>query len=69
MRVSLDMLLVMDMSETVNSSSPSLTTKEFNFFFFYFAGNLHLNIVADQYSEEIQNALEPFVYELVGMYY
>lgn len=30
-----------------------------------FSGNLHLNIVADQYSQEIQDALEPFVYELV----
>lgn len=29
-------------------------------------GNLHLNIVADQYSQEIQDALEPFVYELVS---
>lgn len=31
-----------------------------------FAGNLHLNIVAASYSPEIQAALEPFVYELVG---
>ncbi|THH03002.1 hypothetical protein EW145_g6613 [Phellinidium pouzarii] len=31
-------------------------------------GNLHLNIVADQYSTEIQDALEPFVYELVASY-
>ena len=30
------------------------------------SGNLHLNIVADTYSDEIQAALEPFVYELVG---
>ena len=30
------------------------------------AGNLHLNIVADQYLPEIQDALEPFVYEVVG---
>lgn len=29
-------------------------------------GNLHLNIVADSYTQEIQDALEPFVYELVG---
>ncbi|KAF5374929.1 hypothetical protein D9758_000131 [Tetrapyrgos nigripes] len=29
-------------------------------------GNLHLNIVANSYSPEIQAALEPFVYELVG---
>lgn len=29
-------------------------------------GNLHLNIVADAYTPEIQDALEPFVYELVG---
>jgi len=32
------------------------------------AGNLHLNIVAASYSPEIQAALEPFVYELVGKY-
>ena len=29
-------------------------------------GNLHLNIVAKEYSDEVTNALEPFVYELVG---
>ncbi len=31
------------------------------------AGNLHLNVVADTYSSEIQDALEPFIYELVGV--
>ncbi|EJD04189.1 FAD-binding domain-containing protein [Fomitiporia mediterranea MF3/22] len=31
-------------------------------------GNLHLNIVADQYLPEIRDALEPFVYELVASY-
>ncbi|CAK5280147.1 unnamed protein product [Mycena citricolor] len=31
-------------------------------------GNLHLNIVAKAYSDEITNALEPFVYELVASY-
>jgi len=30
------------------------------------AGNLHLNIAAAAYSQEIESALEPFVYELVG---
>ena len=29
-------------------------------------GNLHLNVVAETYSPEIEAALEPFVYELVG---
>lgn len=29
-------------------------------------GNLHLNIVAEAYTPEIEAALEPFVYELVG---
>ncbi|KAK0421791.1 FAD-linked oxidase-like protein [Armillaria borealis] len=29
-------------------------------------GNLHLNVVADTYSSEIQDALEPFIYELVA---
>ena len=29
---------------------------------------MHLNVVADAYTLEIQNALEPFIYELVGMY-
>ncbi|KAF8922408.1 FAD-binding domain-containing protein [Mucidula mucida] len=28
-------------------------------------GNLHLNVVADAYTQEIQDALEPFIYELV----
>ena len=31
-------------------------------------GNLHLNVIAQLYSDEIQNALEPFIYELVGTY-
>jgi hypothetical protein len=31
-------------------------------------GNLHLNVIADAYTVEIQNALEPFIYELVGVY-
>ena len=29
-------------------------------------GNLHLNVVAQAYSQEIQDALEPFIYEVVG---
>ncbi|KDQ63778.1 hypothetical protein JAAARDRAFT_29818 [Jaapia argillacea MUCL 33604] len=31
-------------------------------------GNLHLNVVADAYTPEIEAALEPFVYELVAKY-
>ncbi|EIW64773.1 FAD-binding domain-containing protein [Trametes versicolor FP-101664 SS1] len=31
-------------------------------------GNLHLNIVAEAYTPEIEAALEPFVYELVASY-
>ncbi|KAJ7357172.1 FAD-binding domain-containing protein [Mycena albidolilacea] len=31
-------------------------------------GNLHLNIVAAAYTQEIQDALEPFVYEVVASY-
>jgi len=31
-------------------------------------GNLHLNIIAHAYTPEIQDALEPFVYELVASY-
>lgn len=31
-------------------------------------GNLHLNIVADSYTPEIQEALEPYIYEVVGTY-
>ena len=31
------------------------------------SGNLHLNIVADAYLPEIQDALEPYIYEVVGM--
>ena len=30
------------------------------------AGNLHLNVIADAYTQEIEAALEPFIYELVG---
>jgi hypothetical protein len=30
------------------------------------AGNLHLNVAAAAYTPEIESALEPFVYELVG---
>lgn len=29
-------------------------------------GNLHLNVIADAYTPEIEAALEPFIYELVG---
>ncbi|KAJ7071213.1 hypothetical protein C8F01DRAFT_1206779 [Mycena amicta] len=32
-------------------------------------GNLHLNICAAAYTQEIQDALEPFVYELVASYH
>ncbi|EMD41780.1 hypothetical protein CERSUDRAFT_41541 [Gelatoporia subvermispora B] len=32
------------------------------------SGNLHLNVVADAYTPEIEAALEPFVYELVAKY-
>lgn len=31
-------------------------------------GNLHLNVVAAAYTPQIEAALEPFVYELVGEY-
>jgi len=31
-------------------------------------GNLHLNVCAAAYTQEIQDALEPFVYELVASY-
>jgi hypothetical protein len=34
--------------------------------FICLAGNLHLNIAAAAYTQEIESALEPFVYELVG---
>jgi len=29
-------------------------------------GNLHLNVIADAYTAEIEEALEPFIYELVA---
>lgn len=29
-------------------------------------GNLHINIVADKYSEETEKAIEPYIYELVS---
>ncbi|KAG8815465.1 hypothetical protein FRC19_001016 [Serendipita sp. 401] len=31
-------------------------------------GNLHLNVIAEKYSQEVENALEPFVYELVASF-
>ncbi|KAF5390339.1 hypothetical protein D9757_002782 [Collybiopsis confluens] len=31
-------------------------------------GNLHLNVIASAYTQEIQDALEPFIYEFVGKY-
>jgi hypothetical protein len=31
-----------------------------------FPGNLHLNVIANAYTPEIEAALEPFIYELVG---
>ncbi|PVF94954.1 putative DLD2-D-lactate dehydrogenase [Serendipita vermifera] len=31
-------------------------------------GNLHLNVAAEKYSDEVEQALEPFVYELVESY-
>jgi len=30
-------------------------------------GNLHLNIVAREFKEEIRETIEPYIYELVGM--
>jgi hypothetical protein len=29
-------------------------------------GNLHLNVIASEYNQRVTEALEPFVYELVG---
>ena len=40
--------------------------QEFTLLLTYTAGNLHLNVIAEVYSKEIEEALEPFVYELVG---
>lgn len=31
-------------------------------------GNLHINIVANKYTEEIEKVIEPYVYEIVGEY-
>ncbi|KAF8314317.1 FAD-linked oxidase [Clavulina sp. PMI_390] len=33
---------------------------------FTLTGNLHLNIIAESYTPEIEAALEPYVYELVS---
>ena len=57
-----NMLLVMAISATVGqrhsySTAYNLVVLE---------GNLHLNVVAQAYSQEIQDALEPFIYEVVG---
>ena len=35
----------------------------------HMTGNLHLNVIAEVYSKEIEEALEPFVYELVGTFH
>ena len=40
--------------------------QEFTLLLIDAAGNLHLNVIAEVYSKEIEEALEPFVYELVG---
>lgn len=32
------------------------------------SGNLHINIVANKYSEEVEKVIEPYVYEIVGTY-
>lgn len=38
-------------------------------FLTHFAGNLHLNIIAKHgYRPELEAALEPFIYELVGAF-
>lgn len=31
-------------------------------------GNLHINVVADAYSQEIEDTLEPFIFEVVRKY-
>lgn len=28
-------------------------------------GNLHINVVADKYDDEIEQVLEPYIYEIV----
>jgi FAD/FMN-containing dehydrogenase len=29
-------------------------------------GNLHINIVAEKYSDEVERIIEPYIYEIVG---
>jgi hypothetical protein len=29
------------------------------------AGNLHINVVAKQYDEEVEKIIEPYIYEIV----
>lgn len=29
-------------------------------------GNLHINVIADAYTKEVEELLEPFIYEVVG---
>jgi FAD/FMN-containing dehydrogenase len=31
-------------------------------------GNLHINIVANKYAEEVERVIEPYVYEIVGTF-
>ena len=30
------------------------------------SGNLHLNIIANKYTDEVERIIEPYIYEIVG---
>ena len=30
------------------------------------SGNLHLNIIANKYTDEVEKIIEPYIYEIVG---
>ena len=32
-------------------------------------GNLHINIIADKWDPKVEKLIEPFVYEVVGMFH
>ena len=61
MKMRLSMSLDMGTSEMVSKAYKAVGAQSD-----YILGNLHLNIVAAAYTPEIEAALEPFVYELVG---
>lgn len=47
-------------------SSDSILSPNLYLWFVLVSGNLHLNVITNKFSEDVQAALEPFVFEVVG---